>query len=149
GHDEYVEHGWNGLVVDWDDHIGTARTLDLLARDRRLLHFLRSNALETARMWPSTRQSAQFMAAALQSIAAAPAQGPQAAALRLPSDVRVGLETYRLQLQERDELAVVVAASSWAPTLVSVVAALRRRRWARMLARPLRPLIRRMRERLV
>ena len=35
GHDEYIEHGWNGLVVDWDDARGTARLLDLLARDRR------------------------------------------------------------------------------------------------------------------
>ena len=42
GHEEYVEHGWNGLVVDWDDARGTARQLDLLARDRRLLHFLRT-----------------------------------------------------------------------------------------------------------
>jgi hypothetical protein len=35
-HEEYVEHGVNGLVVDWDDPAGTARALDLLARDRRL-----------------------------------------------------------------------------------------------------------------
>ena len=34
GHDEYVEHGRNALVVDWDDLRGTARQLDLLARDR-------------------------------------------------------------------------------------------------------------------
>jgi len=146
GHDEYVEHGWNGLVVDWDDNRGTARMLDLLARDRRLLNFLRGNALETARMWPSTRQSSQFMAAALYAIADAPSTGTQAAGLRLVSDVRVGVETYRLQLQERDELAVAVAAVSWLPKLV---AALRRRRWARVLARPLRPLIRRLRARLV
>ena len=41
GHEEYVEHGVNGLVVDWDDPRGTARALDLLARDRALLHCLR------------------------------------------------------------------------------------------------------------
>ena len=49
GHDEYVEHGVNGLVIDWDDERGTARALDLLARDASLLHLLRSNALATAR----------------------------------------------------------------------------------------------------
>ena len=41
GHEEYVVHGYNGLITDWDDLGGAARQLDLLARDRRLLHFLR------------------------------------------------------------------------------------------------------------
>ena len=68
GHEEYVEHGWNGLLTDWDDLRGTARQLDLLARDRELLHFLRRNALETARAWPSWEQSSEFMAAALLAI---------------------------------------------------------------------------------
>ncbi len=76
GHDEYVVHGWNGLVCDWDDTRGTARQLDLLARDRRLLHFLRSNALQTARAWPSWEQSSSFMALALGRIA-----GSEAASL--------------------------------------------------------------------
>ncbi len=34
GHDEYIVHGENGLVVDWDDPPGTTRALELLARDR-------------------------------------------------------------------------------------------------------------------
>ena len=46
GHEEYVEHGVNALVVDWDDLRGTARQLDLLARDRVLLHRLRRGALD-------------------------------------------------------------------------------------------------------
>ena len=49
GHEEYVEHGVNALVCDWDDPRGTARQLDLLARDRVLLHRLRLGALDTAR----------------------------------------------------------------------------------------------------
>lgn len=49
GHDEYIQHGWNALLVDWDDLRGTSRMLDLLAKDFRYLHFLRTNALETAR----------------------------------------------------------------------------------------------------
>jgi glycosyltransferase involved in cell wall biosynthesis len=80
GHDEYVVHGWNGLVVDWDDLGGTARALDLLARDRRLLHFLRTNANATARAWPSWPQSSQFMALAMTKIAAAPLPHPAAGA---------------------------------------------------------------------
>ena len=69
GHDEYVEHGENGLVVDWDDLRGTARALDLLARDRALLHRLRWGALATARGWPSWEQQGTVMAAALAAIA--------------------------------------------------------------------------------
>ena len=72
GYDEYVEHGWNGLVTEWDDPHSTARQLDLLAADRRLLHFLRVNAVETARAWPGWDQSGQFMAAALERIRSLP-----------------------------------------------------------------------------
>ena len=68
GHDEYVEHGVNALVCDWDDLRGTARQLDLLARDRVLLHMLRCDALETARRWPTWEQQGQFMAVALRRI---------------------------------------------------------------------------------
>ncbi len=67
GHEEYVQHGWNGLLVEWDDVRGTARALDLLARDRSLLHFLRHNARRTAIGWPSWEQQGMVMAAALRS----------------------------------------------------------------------------------
>ena len=70
GHDEYVEHGVNGLVVDWDDERGTARALDLLARDDALLHLLRTNALATARVVAVVAPAAQLMALALRRIAA-------------------------------------------------------------------------------
>ena len=145
GHDEYVEHGWNGLLVDWDDERGTARMLDLLATDRRLLHFLRSNALATARGWPSWGQSTQFMAAALETMLERPADGAQAAGLRLASDMRAGIERYRLELRERDHLALAAATLSWAPHLFHALVA---KRWVRILARPLRPLYRRLRARL-
>lgn len=145
GHDEYVEHGWNGMLVDWDDERGTARMLDLLARDRRLLHFLRTNALRTARAWPSWGQSTQFMALALEMIRARPAVGAQTAGLRLAADARVGVERYRLELRERDDLALSAAAMAWLPRLAR---SLRSRRWARFLLRPVRPLYRRLRARL-
>jgi glycosyltransferase involved in cell wall biosynthesis len=73
GHEEYLQHGWNGLLVGWDDLDGTARALDLLATDRRLLHFLRSNAAATARAWPSWDQSTTMMAGALRALLRAPA----------------------------------------------------------------------------
>jgi glycosyltransferase involved in cell wall biosynthesis len=88
GHDEYVEHGWNGLLTEWDDLRGTARLLDLLARDKRYLHFLRSNALETARAWPSWEQSSTFMAAALSAIRRSPPRDPRGAGTLLASEAQ-------------------------------------------------------------
>ena len=151
GHEEYVEHGVNGLLVDWDDEPGTTRQLDLLARDRRLLHLLRTGALETARAWPSWEQSSQFMAAALLAIRREAAPTDALAPARLLADLRGGLETYKRQLHERFvfaqharryERAVAVVRGSPA---VRQLVALRRYRLARFAARPLRPLTRRAR----
>src|SRR3954463_2307947 len=96
GHEEYIEHGWNALVTDWDDVAGTARQLDLLARDRSLLHFLRTNAVETARAWPTWHQSSQFMALALRTIHRGPAPSAVPAAERLVADLRGTLDAYGL-----------------------------------------------------
>lgn len=101
GHDEYVRHGWNGLVADWDDLHGTARLLDLLARDRRLLQFLRHNAVRTARTWPSWEQQGQVMAAALRRVHELPPPPAAPAAARLLADARMGLEAYHGHLYER------------------------------------------------
>jgi O-antigen biosynthesis protein len=112
GHDEYVVHNVNGLVVGWDDVHGTARALDLLARDRRLLHRLRSGALETARGWPDWRHASQRMALALRRVAAEPPPALAPAGARLVSDfasvTAEGQErAWRLEIEERlkEELA--------------------------------------------
>jgi glycosyltransferase involved in cell wall biosynthesis len=151
GHEEYVEHGWNGLLTDWDDLRGTARQLDLLARDRELLQMLRRNALETARAWPSWAQASQFMAAALLAIAREPPPSSAAGAARLLADVRAGTEAYHLLLRERLEFARRAArfdrlvARARSSSVVRFLLALRRYRLARLVARPLRPLTRRVR----
>jgi glycosyltransferase involved in cell wall biosynthesis len=95
GHEEYVQHGVNALLCDWDDPNGTARQLDLLARDRVLLHRLRLGALETARTWPTWAQSGQFMAGALHAIRRAPVPAAQPALARLMADVRAGIAEQR------------------------------------------------------
>jgi glycosyltransferase involved in cell wall biosynthesis len=87
GHDEYVVHGENGLVVDWDDPAGTARALDLVARDRALLHRLRCGALATARSWPSWEQQGQVMAAALLALRREPGADTRRAGRRLARDM--------------------------------------------------------------
>ena len=146
GHEEYVEHGWNGLLTDWDDLGGTARQLDLLCRDRRLLQFLRTNALETARSWPSLEQSSQFMAGALSAIRSGPAPTAGPAAARLLADLRGGLEVYGRHLGERASYRH--RALRFERPLLRVrhsgpvrwLLGLRRYRVVRLAARPLRPL---------
>jgi hypothetical protein len=103
GHDEYIVHGWNALVCEWDDIAGTARQLDLLARDRRLLHVLRTNALHTARGWPSWEQQGQFMALALERVRREPAPAAETTAAAMLGDLRGGIEVYRGLLAERIE----------------------------------------------
>jgi glycosyltransferase involved in cell wall biosynthesis len=104
GHEEYVEHGVNALVCDWDDPRGTARQLDLLARDRLLLHRLRLGALETARTWPTWEQAGQFMAGVLRAIRRDPPPPADVALGRLLADLRVGLEEHQALLVERNTL---------------------------------------------
>jgi glycosyltransferase involved in cell wall biosynthesis len=151
GHDEYVEHGYNGLLCDWEDLRGTARQLDLLARDRELLHYLRTNALETARGWPDWEQSSQFMAAALQAIRREPQPGGAVASARMLADLRGGLEIYHGHLRERVEFARRADRFERRLTrirqsrLVRKLLALRRYPAVRAAARPFRPLTGRVR----
>jgi glycosyltransferase involved in cell wall biosynthesis len=109
GHDEYVEHLVNGLVVDWDDPAGAARALDLLARDRRLLHRLRTNALATARTWPSWEQSSTLFAAALRQVAAAPPPDPTPAGRRLARDLGTVLNDLDARKLDRESAERQVA----------------------------------------
>jgi glycosyltransferase involved in cell wall biosynthesis len=88
GHEEYVRHGENALVVDWDDPVGTARALDLLARDRDLLQRLRAGALETARAWPDWETSTAQMADALRRLLAEPPPAPRGPGLRATAGVQ-------------------------------------------------------------
>jgi glycosyltransferase involved in cell wall biosynthesis len=151
GHEEYVEHGWNGLITDWEDLRGTARQLDLLASDRELLGFLRGNALETARAWPSWEQSGKFMAGALTVIRREPQPGGVPAARRMLADLRGGIEAYHQHLRERSNfehralrLERPLLRLRWSLP-VRTALNLRRYRVVQLAARPLRPLFRRLR----
>jgi glycosyltransferase involved in cell wall biosynthesis len=143
GHDEYIVHGHNALLCDWDDLHGTTRHLELLGRDRRLLHELRCNALATARGWPSWAQSTQFMALALRRVADLPAPDPIAAAQAMMRDLRGGLEQYNVHLQERAEFAIEAAKLERVKRLPLVAQANRARqtRTGRMAIRLLRRLL--------
>jgi glycosyl transferase family 1 len=69
GHQDWLDHGTNGVLVGFDDPAGAAGWLDALARDRQLLGRLGAGALETARAWPSVEDSSDEMARALHAIA--------------------------------------------------------------------------------
>lgn len=96
GHDEYVKHAFNGVVVDFDDVPGTAAWLDLLARDRELLDRLRRGAGETAARWPSWERSTAALADALAEIAASPPPAAGDGAARLVADLDAAMEEQRL-----------------------------------------------------
>ena len=95
GHDEYIRHGFNALICDWDDERGTAAQLDLLARDRDLLARLRRGALATARGWPDWAESSRGFAAALSEIANEPEPTRPDYLPEMLVRLRVGLEAER------------------------------------------------------
>ena len=116
GHEDYVRHDVNALVVDWDDPVGTARALDLLARDRALLARLRAGALETARAWPDWETSSGQMAEVMRALATEPppsarpaghraAAGAQAMIAALELAVAHAGETEKLHAHTREQLA--------------------------------------------
>jgi glycosyltransferase involved in cell wall biosynthesis len=146
GHEEYIEHGINALVVDWDDRRGTARQLDLLARDRMLLHRLRCGALETARHWPDWDRAGELMEVALRSIRDAPPPDPYAHVPALLSGLGAGMEAQRLLLQERQVLQALVRRAERIERLPGIRHALRvkRSRPARVAVRVARPVKRRL-----
>ena len=139
GHLEYIRHAENALVVDWDDPVGTARALDLLARDRELLARLRSGALETARAWPDWEASSAEMAEVMRAIVAEPPPSPTSSGVRAAAGARAVLaHTELAETRDRDSTAAYEALRSQK----AVRAALRARKIvvrARSLKTRLRP----------
>jgi hypothetical protein len=68
------------------------------------LQLLRTNALATARAWPSSRQSAAMMALALRRIRREPSPDPTGSAERLAADARVGMEVHAAQMRDYERL---------------------------------------------
>jgi hypothetical protein len=106
GHDEYISDGRNALLTSWDDERGTSRLLDLLARDRRLLHRLRVGAVRTARSWPSTEQSTAMLALALGRIVTAPSPDPTGSAASMAADIRTTMQRHQAAERDHERLEV-------------------------------------------
>jgi glycosyltransferase involved in cell wall biosynthesis len=106
GHDEYIADGRNALLTSFDDERGTSRILDLLARDRRLLHELRLSALRTARSWPSTEQSTAMLLLTLRRIVAAPSPDPTGSAASMAADIRMTMQRHQASERDHERLQV-------------------------------------------
>ena len=68
GHDEYIVHNINGLVVKTDDDEQVVNYINELKKDRKKLNFLKSNAIKTANEWNNWDISAREFEKALFSI---------------------------------------------------------------------------------
>lgn len=128
GHDEFVRHRVNGAVVDFDDHVGTAAWIDMLARDRGLLEQLREGALETAVEWPSWKQSTARFAAALAEIDDGEAPASGAGGPRLLADLDFAMEEQRAA-QRREMRATQLAEMQLAQTRAALTAIELTRTW--------------------
>ena len=68
GHDEYIVHNINGLVVKTDDDEQVVNYINELKKDRKKLNFLKSNTIKTANEWNNWDISAREFEKALFSI---------------------------------------------------------------------------------
>lgn len=72
GHDEYIQDGYNGIVVKTNDEDGVVNSLKRLINDRDYLNKLKAGALETAKRWINWKQSSEIFSDALKKIIADP-----------------------------------------------------------------------------
>jgi glycosyltransferase involved in cell wall biosynthesis len=130
GHEDYVRHGENGIVVGFDDLPGTTGWLDRLAVDRGLLARLSAGALATAAGWPDEHASTRRLAEVLREIADAAPLDEADALAPLVREVRLRTELGRQRvddlemrldigwgraydLSRRRAVRVALAASRW------------------------------------
>ena len=104
GHEEYVEHGENGLVVDWDDVRGTAARSTCWPATARCC-----TACAGARWRPRAAgrrgtQQGTVMAAALREVARREPLAGRPFDARLLAELRGGIERHALVAAERDRL---------------------------------------------
>ena len=68
GHDEYIEHNINGLVVKKDDEEQVVKCINILKNDENYLKRLKEGALQTADEWIDWQQSSENFYHALKRI---------------------------------------------------------------------------------
>jgi glycosyltransferase involved in cell wall biosynthesis len=68
GHEEFVEHRGNGLVVNISDYFGASQWLQKINSNRNLLENLNRRALETSKKWPDEATIAKKLVSAVEKI---------------------------------------------------------------------------------
>lgn len=74
GYEEYVEHGYNGLVVTMNDEEAVIEAIRRLKREPATLAALRAGALATAARWPDWGESSAHFGRLVDAIARQPGQ---------------------------------------------------------------------------
>ena len=65
GHDEYVQHKKNGIVVKTDSEQDVVNYLNELRENRNVLANLKEGAIKTAELWPDWSQSSELFEKAI------------------------------------------------------------------------------------
>lgn len=73
GHDEYIEHGVNALVIEPGDEDGVIEAVQRLRADPDLLERLKEGAMVAADRWPSWSESSRWFLQALDELSSTPA----------------------------------------------------------------------------
>jgi hypothetical protein len=74
GHEEYIAHDHNALVVRKDDNEGVIQAINSLRSDRELLKRLKANALQTAAGWPDWETASEDFLRALDTLSKLPCE---------------------------------------------------------------------------
>ena len=125
GHDEYIVHGKNALVVPMHDEEAVIRSLRRLSSEAGLLETLKRGAIESASAWPAWETSSAEFLCAIEALCST------------ESYTRERLMSERERLQERfpEEMASVkpaqserTGASAWSAPVRSLRSSVRRYR---------------------
>lgn len=74
GHEEYITHGHNALVIERDDNEGVIQAINSLRHDSGLLQRLKENALCTAESWPDWTAASEDFLRALANLSKLPCE---------------------------------------------------------------------------
>ena len=144
---DLVIHDENGLVADPDDVRGTARWLETLARDRKLLARLREGARATVAGWPTPDEVLGALAAGLEKLVAEEPPASSRWPVRLMGDAIGGAAVFRQELAALTAEVHRLQGDQAYRTAVAV-----REKWRGARIGPLRriagPLLRRVRSRV-
>lgn len=97
GHDEYICHGKNAIVIRTDDEERVVQAIDRLKRDSAELARLKSGALRTAAQWPNWAAASPLFVSAVEEIVSLPPVDQQTLHYQIKQNMRHYLFTKKKQ----------------------------------------------------